>query len=110
MAHLITKNNVGNTILNIDNQTLAISVQRRVQCNQMLETDVQIATKVAQKVATAVFSLRLMFFKITQTSLNIWATFVPKFVTNKLRNRPIWSHCSLVKSMQWRSNEILKEN
>ena len=52
MAHLITKNNVGNTILNIDNQTLAISVQRRVQCNQMLETDVQIATKVAQKVAT----------------------------------------------------------
>ena len=49
MAHLITKNNVGNTILNIDNQTLAISVQRRVQCNHMLETDVQIAKKVAKK-------------------------------------------------------------
>ena len=46
------------------------------------------------KKKTKQFSLKAMFFKISQKSTSvIWATFVRKVVTKRYENSPIWSHC-----------------
>ena len=63
------------------------------QCDQMLNWKVaQFSAKVDQKVATAVFYLKVMFTTNPQKIPNIWATFARKFVAQTFKNSPIWSH------------------
>ena len=50
--------------------------------------------KVAEKVASSSFHLNLMFLKIAQTVTKYLVHYCNKVSCQKLKNRPIWSHCS----------------
>ena len=40
------------------------------------------------------FTWKLFYLIYPKKYQNIWATFVTMFVPRRLKNRPIWSHCS----------------
>ena len=46
------------------------------------------------KSSQIIFTLKLSYFKQPKNYQDFWATFVRKFVTKKINNRPIWTHCN----------------
>ena len=72
-------------------------------CDKMMELKVaQFFTKLAKKKPNHLLHESCIIWNSPKNYKNIWATFVRKSLTKKLKNRSIWSHCPSVKILRKR--------